>query len=326
MSSRYSSNDPPKDLHLKYPVDSTRKTQEVVKEIKKQITGQKAQAAALKLWFKKQGFLYTLTPGRVTPETVDGFMNHKKGFCEHFAATYATMLRIAGIPSRVVVGFHGGEENPFTGATTIRGHDAHAWVEAYFKGDSGWTLLDPTEAVAPERIALGGQHFHGSITQSIASLLPSDLRKSLWMAYRYVIAFFEYLGEQWRRLNEVYSIWFDSTFDGDFDPRYVILVLMIGLYVFIKKSSKPRPPKLTLLFATYTKKMKTERQKSETETEYIQRVEQKFGPLPKIHQTFLETFLIAKYYTLENKQKIKEIKSLLKQIPQPSSRNTKTTN
>ncbi len=67
----------------------------------------------------------------------------KKGHCEFFASAMAVLLRSAGIPSRVVIGFQRGEWNDLGGFYTVRQRDAHAWVEAYFEG-AGWLEFDPS--------------------------------------------------------------------------------------------------------------------------------------------------------------------------------------
>jgi protein-glutamine gamma-glutamyltransferase len=64
------------------------------------------------------------------------------------------LMRLAGIPARVVIGYLGGEYNEFGHFFLVRQSDAHAWCEVWF-ADSGWQRIDPTSAVAPERINLG---------------------------------------------------------------------------------------------------------------------------------------------------------------------------
>ncbi len=64
------------------------------------------------------------------------------------------VLRAAGIPARIVIGYQGGEFNPAGNYLTVRQLDAHAWVE-YWVAGRGWVSVDPTFQVAPERIELG---------------------------------------------------------------------------------------------------------------------------------------------------------------------------
>lgn len=97
-------------------------------------------------------FIYTMAtplPGR---HAVDEFLfDQKAGFCEHYSSAFAVLLRATGIPARVVTGYAGGYRNRFGDYWIVRQMDAHAWVEAWIEG-RGWVRVDPTAAVAPERI------------------------------------------------------------------------------------------------------------------------------------------------------------------------------
>lgn len=105
---------------------------------------------------KDQEFSYTLAPGRLGDQAPidEFFFRAKKGFCEHYAGAFALYLRLLGVPSRVVVGFHGGDYNPLGQYYVVRGMDAHAWVEAWDE-KRGWMRFDPTSYVAPDRIRYG---------------------------------------------------------------------------------------------------------------------------------------------------------------------------
>lgn len=104
-------------------------------------------------------FVYTLEPGRLGRDSIDQFLfEAKQGYCEHFSSATAFVLRSAGIPARIVTGYQGGEWNPYERYLQVRQYDAHAWVEYWMPGE-GWTRLDPTSAVAPERIRSSAQEF-----------------------------------------------------------------------------------------------------------------------------------------------------------------------
>jgi len=106
-------------------------------------------------FYASEGFAYTLKPPLLEQDTVDGFLfDTKRGFCEHYASSMAFLLREAGIPSRIVLGYQGGEFNESAGHWTIRQYDAHSWVEAYVQGH-GWLRIDPTAYVAPDRLSFG---------------------------------------------------------------------------------------------------------------------------------------------------------------------------
>ena len=91
----------------------------------------------------------------LSQHTVDEFMfDTKEGFCEHYASAFTIMMRMAGIPSRVVTGYQGGWFNSIGSYLLVRQSDAHAWSEVWITG-SGWTRIDPTAAVAPSRVQQG---------------------------------------------------------------------------------------------------------------------------------------------------------------------------
>jgi transglutaminase-like putative cysteine protease len=105
--------------------------------------------------YRQQDFYYTLTPPRLQRDSVDDFLfNTRRGFCGHFASSFTMLMRAAGIPARVVGGYQGGDWNPIGGYLIVRQSHAHAWSEIWLPG-RGWTRIDPTAAVAPERVERG---------------------------------------------------------------------------------------------------------------------------------------------------------------------------
>jgi protein-glutamine gamma-glutamyltransferase len=88
---------------------------------------------------------YTLQLSSSTPpDPIANFLFVRRvGHCEYFSSAMAIMLRVVGIPSRVVNGFAGGEFNDINSQYVIRASDAHSWVEAYIPGE-GWLAFDPT--------------------------------------------------------------------------------------------------------------------------------------------------------------------------------------
>lgn len=119
------------------------------------------------LAFYHDDFTYTLQPPVLGEQRVDDFLfNSRRGFCEHFAGSFVFLMRAAGIPARVVLGYMGGEINTSAtnageGYVTVRQYDAHAWAEVWLPGQ-GWQRVDPTAAVAPERIELGFADAYGA--------------------------------------------------------------------------------------------------------------------------------------------------------------------
>ena len=109
--------------------------------------------------FQTQGFRYSLSPGAYEENGLEDFLfNRRVGFCEHYAGSFATLMRLAGVPSRVVGGYLGGEFNAYGNFFIVRQSDAHAWTEVWLP-DAGWQRVDVTSVVAPDRVNLGFQSF-----------------------------------------------------------------------------------------------------------------------------------------------------------------------
>ncbi|MFC5569524.1 DUF3488 and DUF4129 domain-containing transglutaminase family protein [Lysobacter yangpyeongensis] len=100
----------------------------------------------------RHDFAYTLATPPWGRNAVDEFLfDTRAGFCQHFSSSFVVLMRGAGIPARVVTGYAGGYRNPIGGYWIVRRSDAHAWAEVWLPA-RGWVRVDPTAAVAPERI------------------------------------------------------------------------------------------------------------------------------------------------------------------------------
>lgn len=93
---------------------------------------------------------YTETPpppGDLEP--LDAFLfRDRAGYCQHFAGATALLLRMGGVPARVVAGFSPGSKDGSD--HIVRDLDAHSWVEVYFP-QIGWVTFDPTPGDSPAR-------------------------------------------------------------------------------------------------------------------------------------------------------------------------------
>ena len=102
-----------------------------------------------------QTFVYTLEPPLLGADSVDQFLfETQRGYCEHFAGAFVFLMRAAGVPARVVMGYQGGQRNLQERYVSVRQYDAHAWAEIW-DPPKGWQRIDPTAAVAPERVEQG---------------------------------------------------------------------------------------------------------------------------------------------------------------------------
>ena len=105
--------------------------------------------------FNQEAFHYSLQSPLLGKHSVDEFLfETRTGYCEHYASAFTVMMRMAGLPSRVVTGYQGGWYNEIGKYLLVRQSDAHAWSEVWFP-NAGWTRVDPTAAVSPLRIERG---------------------------------------------------------------------------------------------------------------------------------------------------------------------------
>jgi transglutaminase-like putative cysteine protease len=118
--------------------------------------------------FRTENFVYTLEPPLLGDDPVDEFLfETRRGFCEHYASAFVTLMRAAGVPARVVLGYQGGEPGATGDYLIVRQSDAHAWAEIW-DDQTGWRRMDPTAAIAPERVELGSTALRRLVAQGIA--------------------------------------------------------------------------------------------------------------------------------------------------------------
>src|SRR5207253_7889461 len=148
---------PAEKIDLQAPAVPAR-IQELVTSFTTKATSREALAESILEYFRSQKFTYSKSPG-TSSDTLENFLfKGKKGYCEHYAASFATLLRLAQVPARVVTGYQGGEFNSYGNFWKFTQSDAHAWTE-YLNEKNQWVRVDPTSAVAPERLELGGVLF-----------------------------------------------------------------------------------------------------------------------------------------------------------------------
>jgi len=168
---QYASGNIPAYLQMPYGLEKLRKlTDDITKNLKTDI--EKASRIENHLLTNYKYSLKTSAPpAGVNP--IEYFLfNSKEGYCEHYASAMAMMLRQAGIPSRIVTGFIGGERNKYGDYIIVKQSDAHSWVEAVIEGK--WKRFDPTPPAPQFQMP------------SLLSLYIDYLRLK-W--YRYVVGF-----------------------------------------------------------------------------------------------------------------------------------------
>ena len=225
-----------RNVSLRLPRDRNPRAAELARSLRARAGSDAAYVHAVLTMFREQAFYYTLTPPGLARDSVDDFLfNTRQGFCGHFASAFTNLMRAAGIPARVVAGYQGGDWNPLGGYMIVRQSHAHAWSEVWMPG-VGWRRVDPTAAVAPERVERGLE-----ATFAGAELLPGAFARDspfLWQARMF-----------WDSLNARWNDWvvqFDRATQEDLlvsmgfhDPDWrafasalgIGLVLAMGLLV-----------------------------------------------------------------------------------------------
>jgi len=161
----------------------------------------------------------------------DFLLKVKHGNCEYFASAYAVMLRIAGIPSRLVGGYKGGYYNDMGGYYLVPQKNAHVWVEAFVK-NKGWVRIDPTPA--------GIEVFSSPLKRSLLFRLNLFLDTINYYWFAFVINYnFEKQLSMLNSIRTVFkkpSIQFILTKDKITKygiPALVVIIMLAGCYIVL---------------------------------------------------------------------------------------------
>lgn len=252
--------------------------------------------------FNREEFYYTLEPPALGESPVDGFLfETRRGFCEHYASAFAVLMRAAGIPSRVVLGYQGGEINPLGQYMIVRQADAHAWNEVWLPG-RGWYRVDPTAAVAPERIDAGrsGAMFDG-IGADWGLTAPSEFLYQLTLT--------------WDALNAKWNEWilaYGPDNQGRFmewlgmeDPDWqkmmltlvAILAILIGIISVLLVLRYRPPPKdhAARLYSKFTSATGIDPMLGETPLTYSKRLGGERSAIQEAAEEITDLYLQARY-------------------------------
>ncbi|MGJ8694032.1 MAG: transglutaminaseTgpA domain-containing protein [Thalassotalea sp.] len=228
-----------KQRNLALPINSNPRLSQKGKQLRSTYDSDEKIISAVLTNFRQQAYFYTLQPPLLSNNSLDQFyFETRKGFCEYYASSFAYLMRAAGIPARVVLGYMGGEYNPNAGYYSIYQRDAHAWTEVWLQG-YGWQRVDPTAAVSPERIESGFSDFllaeQASFSTSFFSAKTFE-SFALLNNIRLQLAALDYQWTRWvvgysaKQQINMLSRWF-----GQFKPwkSAVVLTIALALLLFI---------------------------------------------------------------------------------------------
>tara|TARA_R100000656_G_scaffold26216_5_gene23124 strand:- start:992 stop:3010 length:2019 start_codon:yes stop_codon:yes gene_type:complete len=238
-------------VYLQLPEEFNPRTRELASRWRKMVSDDLELVSRVLTLYNSE-FVYTLQPPLLGKHSVDEFLfDSQRGFCEHFAGSFVFFMRAAGIPARVVAGYQGGERHP-DDYLVVRQYDAHAWAEIWLE-DRGWVRVDPTAAVAPQRIEQDLQSVLGDETDFLADSPVSLVR------FRH-IGWLNQLRLQIESLNYNWALWvlgydqiqtaFLRNLLGDNSPWRIALaltgvggglLLLLGLWMLLpRRRERPR--------------------------------------------------------------------------------------
>lgn len=240
-------------LTLQLPSEQNPRSRALATRMRQETASDLAYVSRVMQLFASGDYSYTLRPPTIGQrDTIDRFLfESRRGFCSHYAGSFVYLMRAAGLPARVVLGYQGGEWNEGGGFLNVRQYDAHAWAEVWLE-DRGWVRFDPTTMVSPERIE---QNLQTAVENEGSFLeqqpfspvhLPwlDDLRKQ-WDAVQYgwrrwVLGYDGPTQSQWleKWLGEVSSTRVAFVFGGLFS---LILLTWLVLLGYLRSEDRRSP-------------------------------------------------------------------------------------
>ncbi|MFZ5798070.1 MAG: transglutaminase TgpA family protein [Thermodesulfobacteriota bacterium] len=209
------SNLRPAETARQLPQTGNSRSRALAADLRQQSNSEEEYIEKVLSYFREQPFVYSMQPPTLEAgdpsgpdyqgaSRIDRFLfESRKGFCEHYAGSFAFLMRAAGIPTRVVAGYLGGRLNPYGDYLVVRQSDAHAWCEVWLP-EKGWVRVDPTSAVAPARV-----------TEDATSALPAEetagilalVRTGAWgQGLQSIINVLDYWNNRWNHWVMGYSI------------------------------------------------------------------------------------------------------------------------
>lgn len=275
--------------------------------------------------FNQQAFIYSLTPPRLgSNDPTDEFLfTTQKGFCEHFSSAFVTLMRAANIPARVVTGYLGGELNSVDDYYIVRQRDAHAWAEVWLP-NQGWVRVDPTAAVAPERIESGINI--GDNGEILFNIGEEAMLVELWQHMQLNIDAINNRWNQWvlgygpeQQAQFLHNLGIDI---GNWRDLLAVLVSIVGgLFVIISllillPKNRNTDPLLNHYqrFCRKLAKRKIIRLDNESASDFGQRAGQSRPDLKIEIKQITELYSQLRYAQLTSPEQLKKLKQLISQF------------
>ncbi|WP_440875815.1 transglutaminase family protein [Thalassotalea sp. PLHSN55] len=312
-------------LHL--PQNSNPQLQQLGRELRQLHQSPQAIINAVLQRFRVQEYFYTLSPPLLGEHALDEFyFQSLSGFCEHYASSFAFLMRAAGIPTRLVVGYLGGEYNQQGNFYTIKQQDAHAWTEVWLEG-KGWQRIDPTAAVSPERVEQGFSDALFAQRSALSGELINFYQLNSIQWINAIKTQLESLDYQWTKWIVGYNTeqqvnllkqWFGKVYalKGALAIAFALIVTMTLLMLVHRHHKAPKVKHIWLsYYLTLVKTLAAKgvvKHKSATVQQFAREVERKIPALSVEFHRFCQSFKSLEYDSITVEQQ-KKLTLLIKQ-------------
>ncbi|WP_347985890.1 DUF3488 and transglutaminase-like domain-containing protein [Methylomonas sp. AM2-LC] len=300
---------------LQLPGEPSQRLLALVKQLKGFTTPPEAFIAALLSYYRDQQFVYTLSPPDMGHSPIEGFLfETKSGFCVHYASSFVYLMRVAGIPARIVTGYYGGELNSIGEFLEIRQANAHAWAEVWLD-TKGWVRVDPTSAivlvdnaaeVSLDNVLSPSQHTNHSLFESSIQNLQQVWHNVDYQWQRWIIHYgehsqsliFMHLGIT--SLTEL-IVWIAGAF--------ILLVLLLVLFILRGRKNIPEPAvHLYQQFCTKLAKAGLVIQTGEGALDFAQRAQLKFPQLAQQINEITQLYSRLRYERLSDERDLRQLR------------------
>lgn len=326
-SYRLEAHNPPKARYVSLPTRSAPKAQLLVRQWQQQIHRPEKMVAKALDFFRTQPFYYSRNPPLLPDNPVDEFLfKTRRGYCEHFAASFTVLMRLAGIPARVVTGYYGGEVNPISDYVIVRQSRAHAWSEVWLEG-KGWTRVDPTSVIPESRV---------ESVEDLSRIQPLSRRVLLTTRLDWLGESMQQLNFLWDAVNNRWNQWvvgFNDEKQRDIMAwlglekvgSYALVVLLaVGSSLFLLFASlilmRPRQQKqspVQRLYSRFCRKMAKRgltRSANEGALDFAKRVAQQFPAIKSAVFAIAEDYYRVRYADQPTAECVARMKHNLKQL------------
>jgi len=310
--------------NLRLPGGSNPRSQALGRQWQEDIATPRERVAQALQLFAQAPFSYTLQPPPLGQNAIDDFLfTTRRGFCEHYAAAFALLMRAAGVPARVVSGYQGGELNPVDGYLEVRQSDAHAWAEVWLNGR--WQSFDPTALIAPQRIDQGMQELIENDQQIFGSESANAWKYQQFALLKNLRIWSDYASYQWQRNvigydSEAQKQWLSRL--GLHSLYSTVLVLCFGgaalalfYFLILKLRARQRLPLVQRLIMNFSKRLPRvwQKQQSETFEQWMRRLMQYCPEMQQsLFQRLIQHYQKIVFMEQRDSDDIVQLKKMLK--------------